>query len=84
MGVANAQRALDYIRIITEFISQPEYRDVVQLFGVMNEGVLCIHPFHLGKLTDLFRTTARLSIIGRPQLSALCVSSSQHSHTLTN
>ncbi|KAJ7877774.1 glycoside hydrolase family 5 protein [Mycena leptocephala] len=50
MGVANAQRALDYIRIITEFISQPEYRDVVQLFGVMNE--------------------ARLSIIGRPQLSA--------------
>jgi glucan 1,3-beta-glucosidase len=48
MGVANAQRALDYIRIITEFISQPEYRDVVQLFGVMNEGALCTHPFISG------------------------------------
>jgi hypothetical protein len=54
MGVANAQRALDYIRIIAEFISQPEYRDVVQLFGVMNEGALCIHPFHLGKLTVIY------------------------------
>ncbi|PPQ80107.1 hypothetical protein CVT25_001475 [Psilocybe cyanescens] len=37
MGIANAQRALNYIRIITEFISQPEYRDVVQIFGIMNE-----------------------------------------------
>lgn len=37
MGVANAQRTLDYIRIIAEFISQPEYRDVVPLFSVLNE-----------------------------------------------
>ncbi|KAI0664584.1 glycoside hydrolase [Cubamyces menziesii] len=37
MGIANAQRSLDYIRIIAEFISQPEYRDVIQLFGVTNE-----------------------------------------------
>ncbi|KAJ6550142.1 glycoside hydrolase family 5 protein [Mycena capillaripes] len=37
MGIANAQRALDYIRIIAEFISQPEYRDVVVMFGVTNE-----------------------------------------------
>ncbi|KAJ7117234.1 glycoside hydrolase [Mycena crocata] len=40
MGVANAQRALDYIRIIAEFISQPEYADVVQMFGVVNEAHL--------------------------------------------
>ncbi|KAF7364585.1 Glycoside hydrolase family 5 protein [Mycena venus] len=40
MGIANAQRLLDYIRIITEFISQPEYRDVVQIFGVLNEPLL--------------------------------------------
>ncbi|KAF8914474.1 putative ectomycorrhiza-upregulated exo-beta-1,3-glucanase GH5 [Mucidula mucida] len=40
MGVANAQRALNYIRIITEFISQPEYQDVVQMFGIMNEAVI--------------------------------------------
>ncbi|KAF7366076.1 Glycoside hydrolase family 5 protein [Mycena venus] len=40
MGIANAQRALDYIRIITEFISQPEYSDVVPMFGIMNEARL--------------------------------------------
>lgn len=37
MGYANAQRALDYIRIIAEFISQPQYRDVVPFFGILNE-----------------------------------------------
>lgn len=37
MGVANAQRTLDYIRIITEFISQPEWVNVVPIFSVMNE-----------------------------------------------
>lgn len=37
MGIANAQRALDYIRIITEFISQDQYKDVVPYFGIMNE-----------------------------------------------
>ena len=37
MGMANAQRSLDYIRILAEFISQPEYRDVIVMFGVTNE-----------------------------------------------
>ncbi|KIJ37740.1 glycoside hydrolase family 5 protein, partial [Sphaerobolus stellatus SS14] len=37
MGIANAQRSLTYIRIIAEFISQPQYKDVVPLFGVVNE-----------------------------------------------
>lgn len=37
MGYANAQRTLDYIRVIAEFISQPQYSDVVVLFGVLNE-----------------------------------------------
>ncbi|KAJ7639881.1 hypothetical protein B0H17DRAFT_1149170 [Mycena rosella] len=40
MGVANAQRALDYIRTITEFISQPEWRDVVPMFGIVNEALM--------------------------------------------
>ncbi|KAF9018269.1 glycoside hydrolase, partial [Hymenopellis radicata] len=40
MGIANAQRALNYIRIITEFVSQPEYQDVVQMFGIMNEAII--------------------------------------------
>ncbi|KAJ7017163.1 glycoside hydrolase family 5 protein [Mycena alexandri] len=40
MGTANAQRTLDYIRIIAEFISQPEYQDVVGMFGVVNEALL--------------------------------------------
>lgn len=37
MGMANAQRALNYIRIITEFISQPEWQPVVPIFGIVNE-----------------------------------------------
>jgi hypothetical protein len=40
MGIANAQRTLNYIRIITQFISQPEYRDVVPMFGVINEALI--------------------------------------------
>ncbi|KAH8110486.1 glycoside hydrolase [Phellopilus nigrolimitatus] len=37
MGYANAQRALGYIRIIAEFISQPEYQDLIQMFSIINE-----------------------------------------------
>jgi glucan 1,3-beta-glucosidase len=37
MGLANAQRSLDYIRVLAEFISQPEYQNVVTMFGVTNE-----------------------------------------------
>ncbi|KAK7449688.1 hypothetical protein VKT23_013161 [Stygiomarasmius scandens] len=37
MGFANAQRSLDYIRIIAEFISQPQYSSVVTMFGITNE-----------------------------------------------
>ena len=37
MGSANAQRSLDYIRTLAQFISQPEYSPVIQLFGFVNE-----------------------------------------------
>ncbi|TRM62675.1 glycoside hydrolase family 5 protein [Schizophyllum amplum] len=37
MGLANAQRSLDYIRIIAEFISQEQYKDVITMFGITNE-----------------------------------------------
>ncbi|KAG6854911.1 hypothetical protein C0991_009734 [Blastosporella zonata] len=37
MGYANAQRTLDYIRILAEFISQPQYSNVVTMFGILNE-----------------------------------------------
>lgn len=40
MGIANAQRTLDYIRIITEFISQAEYQNLIPLFGIVNEALL--------------------------------------------
>lgn len=40
MGYANAQRALSYIRTITEFISQKEYQNVVVGFGILNEPIL--------------------------------------------
>ena len=37
MGYANAERSLSYIRIIAEFISQPQYSNVVAMFGITNE-----------------------------------------------
>lgn len=40
MGIANAQRTLNHLRIITQFISQPQYRDVVPMFGIINEAVI--------------------------------------------
>lgn len=63
MGLANAQRSLDYIRIIAEFISQPEYRDVVPLFGVTNEpygmtiGQPAIQAYYL-QAYDIVRTAS--------------------------
>jgi hypothetical protein len=29
MGIANAQRTLSYLRILIEFVSQEQYRDVI-------------------------------------------------------
>ncbi|KAG6849606.1 hypothetical protein H0H93_006963 [Arthromyces matolae] len=40
MGIANAQRGLEYIRVFTEFITQKQYKDVVPVFGIMNEAYL--------------------------------------------
>jgi glucan 1,3-beta-glucosidase len=37
MGVANAQRTLNYIRTLAEFISQPQYKNVVPMFSIINE-----------------------------------------------
>ncbi|CAD6570986.1 MAG: hypothetical protein TREMPRED_000085 [Tremellales sp. Tagirdzhanova-0007] len=37
MGTANAQRALDYIRTLAQFISQPEYSPVIQIYSFINE-----------------------------------------------
>ncbi|KAJ8092006.1 hypothetical protein PM082_024242 [Marasmius tenuissimus] len=37
MGYANAQRTLDYIRILAEFASQPQYSNVITMFGIINE-----------------------------------------------
>jgi glucan 1,3-beta-glucosidase len=42
MGMANAERALNYIRIITEFITQSEYTDVVPMFSIMNEALITV------------------------------------------
>ncbi|KDR72002.1 hypothetical protein GALMADRAFT_1344210 [Galerina marginata CBS 339.88] len=42
MGLANAERTLYYIRVITEFISQPEYKDVVTIFGLVNEALITL------------------------------------------
>ncbi|KAF8694426.1 Cellulase (glycosyl hydrolase family 5), partial [Rhizoctonia solani] len=61
MGLANAQRALNVIRSITEFISRDEYKDIVQMFGVMNEpasqaiGMDSLTSFYV-EMHDMMRT----------------------------
>ncbi|KAF8902804.1 glycoside hydrolase family 5 protein [Gymnopilus junonius] len=40
LGLATAQRTLYYIRVLTEFISQPEYQNLVPLFGIVNEPLI--------------------------------------------
>lgn len=47
MGLANGQRSLEYVRTVTQFISQPEYAPVVQLWGFINEPNAM--PFGAGK-----------------------------------
>ncbi|KAJ7232221.1 glycoside hydrolase superfamily [Mycena haematopus] len=42
MGMANAERTLYYIRVLTEFISQPAYQDLIPVFGIVNEAMLGI------------------------------------------
>ncbi|KAH9464928.1 hypothetical protein MJO29_001403 [Puccinia striiformis f. sp. tritici] len=37
MGIANAQRTLNYIRTLTQFISQPEFKRVIPMFSILNE-----------------------------------------------
>ncbi|TFK22497.1 glycoside hydrolase [Coprinopsis marcescibilis] len=37
MGIANAQRLLYYLRILTQFISQPQYKDLIPMIGIVNE-----------------------------------------------
>ncbi|KAF8215056.1 glycoside hydrolase superfamily [Mycena galopus ATCC 62051] len=54
MGIANAQRTLTYLRILTEFASQDQYRDVVCVIGIVNEilwsaiGQVGVQSFYLG------------------------------------
>ena len=40
MGLANAQRTINYIRIFSEFFNQPEYINVVPAFGILNEALV--------------------------------------------
>ena len=37
MGIANAQRTLNYVRTLAQFISQPEYKQVIPMFSILNE-----------------------------------------------
>ena len=58
MGFANAQRMVNYIRIFTEFITQPEYVNVVPMFGVINEAL--VGNIGIETLTSLCVSVLRL------------------------
>lgn len=61
MGLANAQRTLDYITILAAFLSQPENARVVPMFSVLNEplistiGIDALQSFYY-KVYDDIRT----------------------------
>ncbi|GAA5977023.1 hypothetical protein JCM5350_007531 [Sporobolomyces pararoseus] len=40
MGYANAQRSLDYIETLAEFVSRPEVAEVVKMFSLLNEPMM--------------------------------------------
>ncbi|KAK4704592.1 glucan 1,3-beta-glucosidase, partial [Phenoliferia sp. Uapishka_3] len=66
MGVANAQRTLNYIRTLAEFISQPQYANVVAMFSVLNEpraaiiGIDSVRSFYL----EAYETVRAITGIG--------------------
>jgi glucan 1,3-beta-glucosidase len=37
MGIANAQRSLNYIRTLVQFASQPQFAPIIPLFAIGNE-----------------------------------------------
>lgn len=67
MGIANAQRTLNIIRTVTEFISQPEYKNVVPMFSVLNEpyaatiGVDVLRHFYI----EAYETMRSIGGIGK-------------------
>ncbi|KAI8457963.1 glycoside hydrolase superfamily [Phakopsora pachyrhizi] len=42
MGVANSQRAMNYVRTLAQFISQPQYSNVFPMFSVLNEALVSV------------------------------------------
>ena len=77
MGIANSQRLLNYIRIITEFISQSEYQNLIPMFGIINEAY--VHEIGKDQLTSLSVTISYSDLLdilmGRSSLGQLFGSS---------
>jgi glucan 1,3-beta-glucosidase len=63
MGLANAQRTLYYLRVLTEFISQPQYSSVIPVLGILNEplseelGMEALSSFYLEAYTMIRNIT---------------------------
>jgi len=55
MGIANAQRTLTYLQIITEFVSQDQYRDVVgmSVFPLFSEEKGIHLPISVGIVNEI-------------------------------
>jgi glucan 1,3-beta-glucosidase len=52
MGLANAERTLYYIRVLTEFVSQPEYRNLIPIFGILNEAL--VNTIGMDEMTSFY------------------------------
>ncbi|KAJ7696686.1 glycoside hydrolase superfamily [Mycena rosella] len=75
MRIANAQRTLKHLRILTEFASQDQYRDVVYVIGIVNEilwsaiGQVGVQSFYYGAYETIWTATGvgarKAGIVGR-------------------
>lgn len=72
MGLANAQRTLDYIRRLAEFINQPEWKDVVPVLwvAIWNPSPLMLIQFHL--LAVFSTNPERILLRSRTSVACKC------------
>ncbi|KZV83788.1 glycoside hydrolase [Exidia glandulosa HHB12029] len=64
MGLANAQRTMNYIRMITEFVSQDQYKNLVPIFGVVNEPWIPTQGLTKNFYLEAYKEIRRITGIG--------------------
>jgi hypothetical protein len=77
----NAQCVLGYILVIVEFISQPEYKGLIPMFGIVNDGACLLaarnsntYPLVTAYLSNIGCDLLTSLYVGLPLLASFCCS----------